>query len=140
MGARHEVHAMGDTPQRDFFTSTGPTLSNLNNHTRLSHNVYKYLGVYIYTKNQQTNTQDLIASEIPNFFAVLQPLSPTLSENIRLANVQLIPALTNRLMALPLPLGQLQHCHSQIRGHLRHPHKFSLFTPKLSQKDKYTPR
>ena len=131
---------MGGAPQRDFPTSTGPPLSTLNKHTGLPHTVYKYLRVYIYTKNQQTNTQDLIASEICNFFTLLQPLSPTLSEHLRLAKVELIPALTYRLMASPLPLCQLESLHGQIWGHLRHPHEFSRFTPKLSEKDKYTPR
>ena len=129
-----EVHAMGDAPQRDFPTSTSPPFSALNKHTGLPHTVYKYLGVYIYTKNQQTNSQDLIASEIRNVFAVLQLLSSTLSEHIRPANVQLISALTYRLMAHPLPLSQLKRLQGQIWAHLRHPHEFPLFTPKLSQK------
>ena len=135
-----EVHAMGDARQRDFSTSTGPPLSTLNKHTGLPHTVYKYLRVYIYTKNQQTHTQDLIAREIRNFFAVLQTLSPTLSEPIRLASVQLIPALRYRLMADPIPLSQLKRLQSQIWAHLRHPGKFSWFTAKLSRKDNYTPR
>ena len=135
-----EVHAMGSAPQREFPTQTGRPLSTLNTDTGLPHTVYKYLGVYIYTAEQQSNTFALATSEIRSFFTLLQPLALTLSEHIRLVNIQLIPVLTYRLMAHPLTLKALRRLHGLIWAHLRRPNEESRLTPKLSPKDKYTPR
>ena len=119
---------------------TGRPLSTLNTDTGLPHTVNKYLGVYIYTAEQQSNTFALATSEIRSFFTLLQPLALTLSEHIRLVNIQLIPVLTYRLMAHPLTLKALRRLHGLIWAHLRRPNKESRLTPKLSPKDKYTTR
>ena len=111
-----EVHSMATAPQRSCPTSTGPPLSTISKETGLPHTVYKYLGVYIYTNDQRSNTMDLAVSEIHSLFRTLQPLSPTLSKHIRLVNIQLVPVLVYRLMAHPLPTAQLKKLHKKILG------------------------
>ena len=122
-----------------FATCSGAPLSSLHQHTGQPHKVYKYLEVYVYTQEQRSNTFDLATLEIRSF-TTLQPLARTLSEHIKLVNIQQIPVLVYRRMAHPLTLQQLRRLHRIIRKFLRCPHHRSRITPKLSPKDKYTPR
>ena len=60
-----------------------------------------------HTDPDPTLTYELAKSEITSFFTFLHPLNLTLSEYIRLVNLQLIPTLQYRLMAHPLELKQV---------------------------------
>ena len=83
---------------------------------------------------------DPAVSEIRSFFTTLQPLSPALSEHIRLVNNQHIPVLVYCLMAHPLSTGQHQKLHKKIGDTSGAQGMPPASPPKPSPKDKYTPR
>ena len=59
----------------------------------------KYLGVHFSASPARTQLQDLLLSEMLTFFHNLSLLPLTLSEGVKLTNLQLIPILTHRLLA-----------------------------------------
>ena len=68
----------------------------------------------MFTDPDPTLTYELAKSEITSFFTLLHPLNLTLSEYIRLVNLQLIPTLQYRLMAHPLKQSQLRSLQNII--------------------------
>ena len=105
--------------------------------------VYKYLGVYLFTDPDPTLTYDLAKSEITSFFTFSHPLNLTVSEHIRLVNLQLIPALQYRLMTHPLEQSQLRSLQNIIWKNIaldRDPEKRHCISRLVSNKDKYTSR
>ena len=134
---------MGSAPQTTVTAPTGKQLSTADLNTRAPRKVYKYLGVYLFTDPDPTLTYELANSEITSFFAFLNPLNLTLSEYVRLVNLQLIPTLQYRLMAHPLEQSQLkklQHIMWRNVALDPDPEKRNRISRLVSEKDKYVPR
>ena len=105
--------------------------------------VYKYLGAYLFTDPDPILTYELAKSEITSFFTFLHPLNLTLSEYIRLVNLQLIPTLQYCLMAHPLDQSQLKSLQNIIWKNIaidHDPEKRNRIFSLVSNKDKYTSR
>ena len=100
--SKAELHSMGSAPQTTITVPTGKQLSTMDPSTRAARKVYKYLGVYLFTDPHPALTYELAKCEITSFFAFLNALNLTLSEYVRLVNLQLVPTLQYRLMAHPL--------------------------------------
>ena len=98
-----EIQAMGQAVRRTFTTVAGSSFHTFDPKTSRPRTHYKYLGVYIFTQRQAEGLDVMIRSETLSYFSRLSPLPLTLSEKIRLVNSQLIPAVTYRLTAHPLP-------------------------------------
>ena len=119
--SKTQIHAMGTAPPPGLSPPrSGTPLSTTNLKTGQPHNCYKYLGVYIFTKNHARQTLALAKSEIRSFFTTLQPLWLTLSECVLSINVQLIPILSYRLMAHPLALNELGGLQTMIWQNIPH--------------------
>ena len=103
---------MGKAPQTTITAPSGKRLSTIDQKTLALRKVYKYLGVSLLTDPDPTLKYELAKSEITSFFTLLHPLNLTLSEYIRLVNVQLIPTLQCRLMAHPVEQSQLRSLQS----------------------------
>ena len=131
-----ELQAMGQAGQRTFTTAAGssfpafdPKASRLRTHL-------KYLGVYIFTQHQAKGLDAMIWSDVSRYFSRFSPLPLSLSEKIQLVNSQLIPAVTYRLTAHPLP--PTSHCFAG-RLHLEGLANGSI-TRVVSLKDWYASR
>ena len=98
-----ENQAMGQAVQGTFTTAAGSSFPTFDPKTSRPRTHYQYLEVYIFTQHQAEGLDAMIWSEILSYFSRLSPLPLTLSEKIRLVNSQLIPAVTYRLTAHPLP-------------------------------------
>ena len=98
-----ENQAMGQAVQGTFATAAGSSFPTFNPKPSRPRTHYKYLGGYIFTQHQAEGLDGMTRSEILSYFPRLSPLPLTLSERIRLVNSQLIPAVTYRLSAHPLP-------------------------------------
>ena len=98
---KSEVHALGGVPHHDFHCPSSFTLSTIDPTTQ--RDGYKYLGVYIYNNQHPPKLRHQVHSELQGYFANLTPLRLTLPLLVKLVNVQLMPILTYRLIAYPLP-------------------------------------
>ena len=106
--SKTELHSMGSVPQTTVTAPTGKQLSTIDAAKRAPRRIYKYLGVHLFTDTDPALTYELAKSEIASFFAFLNPLNLTLSEYVRLVNLQLVSTLQYRLMAHPLEQSQLK--------------------------------
>ena len=134
---------MGKAPQTTITAPSGKRLSTIDPKALAPRKVYKYLGVYLFTDPDPTLTYELAKSEFTSFFTFLHPLNLTLSENIRLVNLQLIPTLQYNLMAHPLEQSQLRSLQNIIWKNIaidRDRKKRNRISRLVSNKDKYTSR
>ena len=141
--SKTELHSMGKAPQTTITAPPGKRLSTIDPKTLAPQKVYKHLGVHLFTDPDPTITYELAKSEITSFSTFLHPLNITLSEYIRLVNLQLIPTLQYRLMAHPLEQSQLHFLQNIIWKNIaidRDPEKSNRISRLVSNRDKYTPR
>ena len=133
---------MGSTAQITVTAPTGKQLSTIDPNTRAPRKVYNNLGVYLYTDADPALTYELAKSEITSLFAFLNPLNLTLSEYVRLVNLQLIPTLEYRLMAHPLEQSQLKQLQNIFWKNVAldpDPQKRNRISRLVAEKDKYVP-
>ena len=141
--SKTELYSMGKAPQTTITAPSGKRLSTIDPKALAPRKVYKYLGVYLFTDPDPTLMYELAESEVTSFFTFLHPLNLTLSEYIRLVNLQLIPTLKYRLMAHPLEQSQLHFLQNIIWKSIaihRVPEKRNRISRLVSNKDKYTSR
>ena len=104
---KSEIQAMGQAVQRTFTTAAGSSFPTFDPKTSRPGTHSEHLGVYIFTQHQAEGLDAMIWSRNLSYSSRLSPLLLTLSEKIRLGNSQLVPAVTYRLTAHPLPPGAL---------------------------------
>ena len=141
--SKTELHSMGSAPQTTVTSPTGKQLSAIDPATRAPRRVYKYLGVYLFTDPDPALTYELAKSEIASFFAFFNPLNFTLSEYVRLVNLQLVPTLQYRLMAHPPEQSQLKQLQNILWKNVAldpDPENRNRISRLVSEKDKYVPR
>ena len=103
MSKKSEIQALGQAVQRTFTTAAGSSFPTFDPKASRPRTNYKYLGVYIFTQHPAEGLDAMLRSEILSHFSRLSPLPLTFSEQIRLVNSQLIPAVPYRLTGHPLP-------------------------------------
>ena len=141
--SKTELHSMGKAPPTTITAPSGKRLSTIDPKTLAPRKVYKYLSVCLFTDPNPTLTYELAKSEITSFFTFLHPLNLTLSEYIRLVNLQLSQTLQYCLMAHPLEQSQLRSLQNIIWKNIaidRDPEKRKRISRMVSNKDKYTSR
>ena len=97
---------------------------------------YKYLGTYLFNKQQNPSMLQLLLNTIHAFFANISTLPLTHNKIIKLSNIQLIPTLTYRLIYNSLPQHDLGKLYTTIWSHISKLGKLSFRTP---NKTKYSP-
>ena len=134
--SKTEVQAVGNSPQRDFFTTRNHIFSTVNPDTGRPRNFYKYLGVYLYSQDKSKKLTSAVRAEIRAYFANIDPLPLTLSEKVRLVNKQLHPMIAYQLLGHCLPVETLNLFEKDIWRALQR----SSITPKVSPMDRPHPR
>ena len=97
--------------------------------------VYKYLGTYLFNKQQNPSMLQLLLNSIHAFFANISTLFLTHNEIIKLSNIQLIPTFAYRLIYNSLPQPDLDKLDITIWRHISKFGKLSFRTP---NKTKYS--
>ena len=97
-----ELHALNAAPHFSFTSSSGTLVSTCDKNNN-PHSFYKYLGVYVFVKDDPELLFQLLQSEIRTFFSNLQPLPLMLHELVLLYNIQLLPTLCYRMVMHSLP-------------------------------------
>ena len=133
--SKTEVGAVGNSPQRDFVTTSHNIFSTINPDTGRPRIFYKYLGVYVYTQDPSKQLTMALRAEIRAYFANIDPLLLTLSEKIWLVNRQLHPMIACRLFEHCLPVGTLNIFERDIWRALQR----SSITPRYLQWTALTP-
>ena len=131
-----EVQAVGNSRQRDFFTTPNNMFSTINPDTGRPRNFCKYPRVYFYTQDQSEQLTSALRATIRADFANIDPLALTLSEKVRLLNKQLHPMIAYRLLGHCLPVQPLNLYEKDIRRALQG----SSITPNVSPMDRPHPR
>ena len=103
-----KVQALNGTTNHVFSSRSGCVFNTVGPLTGLPRESYKYLGVFMFTKE---HPQQLLAPTKQEFSSVFQRLHPfplSLPELVSLVSGQLIHILSYRLIAHPLSPGQLK--------------------------------
>ena len=98
----HCMCSLNAAPHFSFTTSSGTMVSTCDKNNN-PHSFYKYLGVYIFVKDDPELLFQILRSEIRTFFSNLQPLPLMLHEFVLLYNIQLLPTLCYRMLMHSLP-------------------------------------
>ena len=99
-------------------------------------NFYKYLGLYLYTKDQSKQLTSALRGKIRVHFANIDPQPLKLSEKVRLVNKQLHPMIAYPLLGHCLPVETLNLFEKDIWRALQR----SSITPKVFSMDRPHPR
>ena len=103
-----QVQALNEAAQHVFSSPSGFIFNTVDPGTGLPRYFYKYLGVFIFTKDQPQKVLALTKREVSTFFHRLNPIPLILPELVSLVNCQLVCILCYRLNAHPLSPQQLQ--------------------------------
>ena len=133
---KSEVQALEGAPHFHFTSASGSFVFTLDPQGR-PRDLYRYLGVYLYTENQLPRVIDFISAEIRAYFNTLSPLGLTHTELIRLTNCQLVPILKYRLMAQAVDVPTLRRFDSEI---WRNVCVYSRLTAGIPPKTRWAPR
>ena len=97
-----ELDVLDSAPHFSFTASSGELVSTCNKNIS-PRSFHKYLGVYIFVKDDPELLFQLLQSEIRSFFSDLKPLPVMLNEFVLVYNIQLLPTLCYRMLMHCLP-------------------------------------
>ena len=132
-----EVQALNGAAQHVFSSPSSFIFDTVDPVTGLPSEFYKYLGVFIFTKDHPKRLLALTKREVSSFFQRLHRIPLTLPELVSLVNCQLVPIRCYRLIAHPLSPQQLQALkHHLCTALARH----GAVSTKVSPKDRHQPK